>query len=954
MIMDKSVKNNLFPDSHDDDCCVENMVSIAHVNVQSLNNKSLHVSHFLHENNITVFCISEHWLSSDKLKLIQLNNYSLASFFCREVNVHGGVAIYVAKGVKIKSIELNCFSLEFHCEFCGVELQQLNMAIVAIYRSPSNGNLNIFLEKLEDLLCFLNKKYQKIVLIGDFNVHFETYSTGLSALTDLFDTFGLKRFIFVNTRFDPITDVGSCLDNIITNIEPEICSAGVLDICISDHNVQFIEIKAQNKWNNKFDIRSINSVKLHNFKVNLQLDNFENIAVNEKVNITVFSEYLINTLTYYVEKHFPLRSIVARTKKNHLNFFNDHLNEMRNTLSLLKSISKDSHSIIDINNYKNYCKVYRKCLNDTKKRAYNNLILNSDNRSRDTWKIINHERGRNSFCNPHSNISVNVFVNYFSTVAKVIINSLPVINATAKNFLQNLPRTRDSFFFLPTNPNEVVEVIDNMKSTNSFDIYNINSKIIKEIKVILSEPLSELYNMSFCQGIFPDIFKRTKLIPLFKGGDVNIADNYRPISIVPILGKVLEHLVKKRLTHFIEDKKLLNTRQFGFRKNRSTVQAVYKLVQDIIDGFENGHHVSTTLIDLSKAFDCISHDVLFTKLEHYGIRGVALKFFQSYLSNRYISVYYNNDVSPKALIEHGVPQGSVLGPLLFIIYINDLFDHMKFVNSVLFADDATFYHSNSNLNSLEIESERILPSVIEWLVPNQLKCNENKTNSMIFSTSNEVLDQKPIKLLGLHLDQSLKWNSHIEVLCGKLSTQTFLLRRLSACVTPDVMRVAYFSLFHTYLTYGTFLWGNSSLSNRVFLLQKRSVRIVAGAGFFDSCRPLFSSLGIMTVPAIYIYQSLLEIHKNCERYPTHSSVHTYHTRNANHLMGKRYRLKISEKNSLNLNFYNKLPLNIKNMPLTKFKHIINRILSSNPIYEINEYLNLPDDLFSGQQCCLVE
>ena len=498
-----------------------------------------------------------------------------------------------------------------------------------------------------------------------------------------------------------------------------------------------------------------------------------------------------------------------------------------------------------------------------------------------------------------------------------------------------------SFFLYPISEEEVITAIKSLKNSNSLDVYDLNAKIIKSIVDIIAAPLTELFNICIMQGVFPDTFKYSRVVPVFKKGDDSSPENYRPISIVPIFGKIFEIILAKRLANYLESNLLLSSNQYGFRSGRSTTQAVLKVVRDIVGGLEKGQHTAITLCDLSKAFDCVSHTTLIEKMRSVGVRGLPLDIFKSYITNRKQCVSINNKNSDFINITFGVPQGSVLGPLLFLIYVNDLPQFMNPDRSILFADDTTLICSNDNINNLMLDSINNESKANIWFTSNKLKLNQEKTQRLIISSNKNITRGEHVKLLGVYLDDNLSWSVHIENLSRKLSSTIFLLRKLKNFLIVDVLKNTYFSLFHSRLSYAIVLWGNSHHAQKVFRQQKKAVRIIANADFTEPCQRLFTKLGIMPLPSLFIYHSLMEIHKDISNLNTHSDYHNHNTRSARLLINPRYRLTISSKNSPNLNLYNHLPHQLKQLNTLLFKRKIKQFILQHCFYSIDEYLHTP-------------
>lgn len=284
-----------------------------------------------------------------------------------------------------------------------------------------------------------------------------------------------------------------------------------------------------------------------------------------------------------------------------------------------------------------------------------------------------------------------------------------------------------------------------------------------------------------------------------------------------------------------------------------------------------------TMCDLSKAFDCVNHDLLVKKLEFYGVRGPALSLLESYLTSRSQSVNVNGVASGFMSVRHGVPQGSVLGPLLFIVYVNDLFYYLTPNSLIMYADDATLLRSHNDINQLRLVIDETEMRAEAWFDANKLKLNHDKTQRITFSTVSGIREGSSVTLLGIDLDGRLNWSDHVDRLCGRISSHVFLLRQMKRFSSENTLLTLYYALIHSRLSYGVVLWGNCSTAIRLFRLQKMSIRIIAGAASREHCKPFFLKYGIMTLPCLYIYHSILYIHRNKLNYQLHSDAGPRHT-----------------------------------------------------------------------------
>nr|CAH7764471.1 unnamed protein product [Callosobruchus chinensis] len=399
-------------------------------------------------------------------------------------------------------------------------------------------------------------------------------------------------------------------------------------------------------------------------------------------------------------------------------------------------------------------------------------------------------------------------------------------------------------------------------------------------------------------------------------------------------------MLNDRLTNYFERTSLLSTSQFGFRKIKNTISALTALIDDVVGSLDDGSDVTAYACDLTKAFDCVDIGILIAKLEFYGIRGTQLKLLQSYLTDRKQYVCCQNKDSILLPLTSGVPQGSVLGPLLFLVYVNDLPSSIP-DKCFLFADDTTIL---SRANSGGVDS---LAQAKKWFNANHLKLNEGKTQKIKFSSNKRADKCDPVKLLGIVLDSSLTWASHVDYLCAKLSSQIFALRQLKSCVDNSTLRTVYYSLIHSNILYGIVLWGNSSCSNKVFVMQKYAIRILVDAHRRTSCKTIFVSMRILTLASIYIFELLVYIKTNLTDFRSLSHSHEYNTRNGLTLEVPAHRLSKTESspNYMSIKLYNKLPEKIKQMDLRNYKNNIKELLLNKAYYSTKEYLSRLSDTF---------
>jgi hypothetical protein len=564
------------------------------------------------------------------------------------------------------------------------------------------------------------------------------------------------------------------------------------------------------------------------------------------------------------------------------------------------------------------------------------------------WKIINNV-SRPKCNNERIDISANELNQFFTMVVDSNISAgmdtdkMRIVNPPRPSI--NVQTNHSKFKFQNISPDSVILATKGLKASYSEDAFGLSAFLLKHIVDIIAPHLCTLMNTSMIHGEFPDVLKTSIVIPIYKKGNKNVPENYRPITLVTIFSKVFEAIVTNQLRDYFKLHKLLNTCQYGFRTGCSTIDAVERVVREILNNFEENKITSVTLLDLSKAFDSISHPLLIEKLKLYGVSDKVLNFIYTYLLNRKQAVKVNGNLSDYRVVNRGVPQGSIIGPLLFVIYINDLPNVMQ-VSPVLYADDTTLVMGHKNLETLIYDKDIEIGKMTNWFKENKLTINHDKTENILFSLNKNVTIHNKcnyIKLLGMYIDCGLTWSVHIDHLISKLTRGIYLLRRLRQCLSFKYLCITYHALLQSHIDYGVLLYGSSAGWKLVFKWQKKAVRAILGFPSWRSCRGCFASLKILTVPGTYVYQSVVYIKTHKNDFETGSDVHSYGTRNRDQLIPMKIRL-TKTKNSYQyqgIKFFNLLPTKIKNYPIKKFKQELKTLLVKGEGYslqEIEDYL----------------
>ena len=378
------------------------------------------------------------------------------------------------------------------------------------------------------------------------------------------------------------------------------------------------------------------------------------------------------------------------------------------------------------------------------------------------------------------------------------------------------------------------------------------------------------------------MLKISKVIPIFKdkGSDLEYC-NFRPISLLSNINKIIEKLMHDRLYTFLKKYKCIYDLQFGFRNGHSTTHALTDLTDDIRKAIDENKFAVGVFVDLQKAFDTVDHEILLKKLNHYGIRGTANDWFCSYLTTRMQYVCINGINSDHKLVKHGVPQGSVLGPLLFLIYINDLHQSIKYSITRHFADDTNLLIKNSSLKQLQKYLNYDLRILVSWLKANKISLNASKTEILVFRNPNKPVNydlkitidgkrihpSKFVKYLGILIDPHLNWSYQVKALAPKLGRAIGMLAKIRHFVTQEVLRSIYFGIFSSLLSYGANIWGqyNNTHVNRICKLQNRAIRVISFAKFRDPVDILYKNSKILKFKDNISLNNYLYVHDSLNR-----------------------------------------------------------------------------------------
>lgn len=464
--------------------------------------------------------------------------------------------------------------------------------------------------------------------------------------------------------------------------------------------------------------------------------------------------------------------------------------------------------------------------------------------------------------------------------------------------------TNNSIYLNPVNEKELITHIGTLKNNSAPGEDEITSIFIKNVHKNILKPLIHLINLSFSLSKIPTDWKSSLVTPIFKTGDPQLLTNYRPISVISNFAKIFEKCLKQRLINFLEHENILYKKQFGFRKNRNTEDAVFELTNNLIYNLNNNKKCLAVFLDLAKAFDTVCHKILFERLDSVGIRGKPLKLFEDYLSNRIQKVKLNNIISNGRFITTGVPQGTVLGPILFLLYINEIGNLPIECSVISYADDTALLFYADTWTEVYRKAEIGLSLMLQWLSLSLLSLNTSKTYFITFSASAvdqpeedilkihthdcninnnkcicpEIAKVHKTKYLGVIIDQHLKWNEHANYLTTKMRKLFYKFYQLRDILSRKLIKILYMSLVESILRYCIIAWGGlyQNAMRNLSVCQNTILKIIFRKEPMFSTVQLYKDTGVLNIRSLYVYCCLNYITKISELRPAIS--HIYQTR----------------------------------------------------------------------------
>ena len=730
-------------------------------------------------------------------------------------------------------------------------------------------------------------------------------------------------------------------------------STGNLFYEISDHLPNFILLSKPSfkiNYKERPQIRLFTENNKMKFSQCLQSINWRDVFSGSQDVNYCYDRY-ITVLNSAYEQSFPLVKLSRRAMHDKKWFTTALKNSCKKKNQLYKKWLS-SRSLADELNFKQYKKVFKSIAKKAEVEFYHKQFDKRTNSIKQLWKNFNNlitvktAKSKcviNKLVTDHditSPLEISESLNsYFCNIGMDLSQKLPEPTVKMTDYLKS--PVCNSIFVEPVTIYEIQSIINSLNSNKAHGEDGFTPWLIKEFKLPLCHPLEYIFNLSLTTGTVPNSLKTAKVVPLFKKGDVFTMSNYRPISLLSIFNKILEKIVYVRVHQFLVKNNVLYKFQFGFRKHHSTALALVDVIDSCYKNIDAGNKVLGIYLDLQKAFDTVNYDILLHKLSYYGIRGVMHNWFKSYLIGRKQFTFVNGVASKPCELLCGVPQGSVLGPLLFLIYVNDISSVTGDSSLKLFADDTNLFVFARTYAQLQQKANECLSNLQNWFIANKLSLNIEKTNFTIFAHKDKNNEKDLItlsiggqaikkvnccKYLGVFVDDKLNWKEHIDYIYKKLVKFTSLFYKIRHLLPFACLKMLYYAFVYPHIQYCIEIYGSACKAhlNKLCVLNNKLIRILLSKNIFTRVVDLYKCVNSLPIEYLYEMQLLITIHKclyhdhllpNVFRgyFASKNSVHLHNTRHTNNLFLARCNLSIGQKMSVYSGciFWNLLPDNLK-------------------------------------------
>ena len=821
------------------------------MNVRSILPKLDQVHHLLYENEIHILGVGETWLDETVLNAeLNIDGYSMIRM---DRNRHGGgVMFYVSDSLQYKQFDIDTQNVE--SIWINVTIDKKMHIIGNIYRPPrSDSN---YYEAMLDIIEQATRSSDNVILIGDLNYDYrKDDSLATNPIHFIESMFEMKQLVDSPTRVT--TETSTLLDVILSSVPDHHISTRVLPISMSDHFPVITILKSQQKLkaaHKTVRFRDFKHFVLNDFlnDLNARLLNDQNVHNNLNNECDVEKIWLQFKMTFLEvsEAHAPMKTM--RMKNRYSPWMNDNiLNQMYHRDYLHKKAIR-SKCANDWNEYTTQRNNVTMLVKNEKRKYFEDELCKNVKNPKQFWKKINQLTGKNNHVTAPDDISAQNFNDFFSNIGHSVVND-NVSNDRNESYEWKNPACIYTFNFNQCTVGDVSKVIKSLGNDSSLDVLGFDTKLLYVASDCVSSIITKIINLSLSTAKVPRDWKYSRVTPVYKGkGNKDDMNNYRPISVIGHLAKVMEKVVQKQLLHYLLSNDLISIDQSAYRPMHNTQTALHRVIDSWIDNICDGLLTGICLLDIRKCFDTIDHMLLKEKLNYYGIKGVEIDWFSDYLKDRSQAVFHNKMLSDKNNVTIGVPQGSVLGPILFMLFVNDISQNSDIGICNLYADDTIVYCQGDSVQDVNGKLQNCVSYLNEWYISNKLSVNISKCEVMLISSSRRFLsddleiciDGQNLKYvncanyLGMKIDNHLTWNDYVNKLCSNVASKLNRLRRLQNTVSKDVLCKIYLSMIQPCIDYAISVWGQTSQYNilKIQRLQNYAARIVTNNFDYIHCR----------------------------------------------------------------------------------------------------------------------
>ena len=927
----------------------KNNFKFGHINARSLPKSIDDISYTLSQTDLDCLAVCESWLDKNLVAaLFEIDGFKLFRKD-RSSRRGGGVCFYVKEHFKPKVIQIPHTLEQPEVLFIEMQSKSVKIALGVVYKPPKipYGSLATLHETLADVLC----NYDNTFVFGDFNINLlEPESCASKFLfNNIIDPFEFKQLVTEPTR---VTETSSTvLDLILVSNPNSVKMVGTADFPgISDHSMVYMacSIKKPKYKPTTVWIRDYSKFNHELFKHDAALALWENVYVEDTLSVedkvTVFN----NILEDLFNKHAPYKQITFSKFGRRPKWLTESILVLQAKRDQAYSEwKKDRKNIKLKNTYKTLKNICNQKSRNSKIKVFNELINTKVNNSKQFWHAagslgIHKSNENNSSCKIDPSVLNEQFVSNNNATGDE-----DAINTEINNLLNKGPVTRNIFEFQQVDENHIKSLVKSLKYTSGGHD-GITAKMLKLVIPYAITALTNIVNTSLVSGIFPLHWKKALVIPVPKIPNANEPSHFRPISLLPTLSKILEKVVAKQMFKYLEDNNLLELLQSGFRAKHSTATALLKISDDIFSAIDASEVSFLVLLDYSKAFDTVNHKLLLTKLKNMGFDRNSLNWLGSYLCDRTQQVKSNGQLSGWNHIINGVPQGSILGPLLFTVLVSDIQSSLDYSNFHQYADDlqidkhAKIADACKAIN--EINSD--LENISHYSISNGLRLNYEKSKYMIIGTrqainkintlelppitlDNHILDrEKDLKNLGVTFDEHMTWVKHINKIVCRAYCSLRPLYRFKRFLTEEAKKSLCESLVLSHFNYCDCLFPSLSqaLNDKIQKVQNACVRFIFNLRKYDRdhIRPYLLKLGWLNMSnrrLLHSYTTMYKIDKKLapqyliDLVPRNVNVHNYNTRTANNFRNPRCNLVIKQNSFFPKisSLYNELHISVKSL-----------------------------------------